>query len=147
MQTVGLLRRTVSRASHQEAVIARVAQAVAIIMLMVTAASLLVSTVDGMMDRRRPIAVLSALGVPASVIRRSVILQIVLPLCIALALGVAVALAVTALLFRVLNEPLLLPLGPMALTATAVGGAVLVVTASALPWVRVTRRPELLRTE
>jgi hypothetical protein len=147
VQSVGLLRRTVSRASQQEAVIAGVAQAVAIIMLMVTAASLLVSTVDGMMERRRPIAVLSALGVPAGVIRRSVMLQIVLPLCIALALGVAVALAVTVLVFRILKEPLLLPLGPLALTAAAVGGAVLIVTASALPWVRVTRRPELLRTE
>ena len=80
-------------------------------------------------------------------IRRSIMLQIVLPLCIALALGVAVALAVTALLFRVLKEPLLLPIGPLAVTAAVVGAAVLVVTAFALPWVRVTRRPELLRTE
>ncbi len=93
------------------------------------------------------IAVLSAVGVPASVIRRSVMLQIVLPLSIALALGLAVALAVIALLFRILKEPLLLPLRPLTLTAAAVGFAVVVVTLSALPWVRVTRRPELLRTE
>ncbi len=145
--TAGALRHTVSSSSREEVVLVRAAEAVAILMLMVTGASLLVSTVDGMMERRRPIAVLSALGVPAGVIRRSVMLQIVLPLCIALALGVAVALAVTVLVFRILKEPLLLPLGPLALTAAAVGGAVLIVTASALPWVRVTRRPELLRTE
>jgi hypothetical protein len=147
LQTVGALRQGVSSSSHQETIISRVAEAIAILMLMVTAASLLVSTVDGMMERRRPIAVLSALGVPAGVIRRSVMLQIVLPLCIALALGIAVALAVTALVFRIYREPLLLPLRPLTLTAATVGAAVMVVTASALPWVRVTRRPELLRTE
>jgi len=147
VRTVGSLRQTVSQSSNQETVLARGAVAVAILMLMITAASLLVSTVDGMMERRRPTAVLSALGVPASVIRRSVILQILLPLCIALALGAGVALAVTALLFRTLKEPLLLPIRQLTLTAAAVGLAVVVVSALSLPWVRVTRRPELLRTE
>src|SRR5205807_5651138 len=147
VRTVGSLRQAVSPSSHQETVLARLAVAVAVLMLMITVASLLVSTVDGMMERRRPIAVLSALGVPASVIRRSVILQILLPLSIALALGVAVALAVTVLVFGILKEPLLLPLRPLTLTAVAVGAAVMVVTSSALPWVRVARRPELLRTE
>jgi len=147
VQTVRSLRQTVSHSSRQETVLADVAVAVAILMLMITAASLLVSTVDGMMERRRPIAVLSALGVPASVIRRSVILQILLPLCIALALGTGVALAVTALLFRTLSEPLLLPIRQLTLTAAAVGLAVVIVSALSLPWVRVTRRPEPLRTE
>jgi hypothetical protein len=114
---------------------------------MVTAASLLVSTVDGMMERRRPMAVPSAIGVPASVIRRSVMLQVVVPLGIALALGAGVALAVVALLFRTLREPIFLPIQPLILTAAAIGIAVVVVTASALPWVHVARRPELLRTE
>jgi hypothetical protein len=147
VETVGALGQSVSSSSREETALIRAAEAVAILMLMVTAASLLVSTVDGMMERRRPIAVLSALGVPAKVIRRSVMLQIVLPLCIALALGIAVALVVTTLVFRIYKEPLLLPLRSLTLTATAVGAAVMIVTASALPWVRVTRRPELLRAE
>jgi len=147
VRTVRALRQTASQTSRQETDLARVAVAIAVLMLMITAASLLVSTVDGMMERRRPIAVLSALGVPASVIRRSVILQILLPLCFALALGTGVALGVTALLFRTLKEPLLLPIRQLTLTAAAVGLAVVVVSALSLPWVRVTRRPELLRTE
>jgi hypothetical protein len=54
---------------------------------------------------------------------------------------------VTALLFRTLKEPLLLPIRQLTLTAVAVGVAVVIVSALSLPWVRVTRRPELLRTE
>jgi predicted lysophospholipase L1 biosynthesis ABC-type transport system permease subunit len=113
----------------------------------VTAASLLVSTVDAMTERCRPTVVLSALGLPAGVIRKSIMSQIALSLSIALALGVVIGLAMTALVFRIYKQPLLLPLRPLTLTATAVGAGVMVASASALPWVRITCRPELLRME
>ena len=78
--------------------------------LVVTAANLLLSTIDGMMERRRPLAILSAIGVPAGVIRRSVLFQVALPLAAALVLGGSVGLAVTALVFKIASEPVLLPL-------------------------------------
>jgi len=115
--------------------------------LLVTAASLLVSTVDGMMERRRPIAVLSAIGVPNRVIRRSVFAQIAFPLTAAMILGVAGAVSVSWLLFRTVSEPLHLPVSSLVLTVVAVVALVLLVTAVALPWTGVARRPELLRNE
>ncbi|MEO8477737.1 MAG: FtsX-like permease family protein [Actinomycetota bacterium] len=118
---------------------------VTVLVLLVTAASLLVSTVDGMMERRRPMAVLSAIGVPLSVMRRSVFVQIAIPLAAALVLGVASSLVVVALLFRANGETVVYPFGPLALTAAAVSVMVVLVTAIALPWASVARRPELLR--
>jgi hypothetical protein len=118
-----------------------------ILVLVVTAANLLVSTVDGMMERRRSLAVLSAIGVGPGTLRRSVLVQVALPLAAALALGVPAGMAVTKLLFRIADEPVTLPLRAMLLTAAATGAMVLLVTAAAFPWVRIVRRPELLRTE
>lgn len=127
--------------------VARALLAGMILILAVTAANLLLSTVDGMMERRRPLAILSAIGVPASIIRRSVLFQVALPLAIALALGGSVGLAVTALVFTIADEPIFLPVAPLLFTAAAAGAAALIVTASSLPWVRLVRRPELLRSE
>lgn len=73
--------------------------------------------------------------------------QIALSLSIALALGVVIGLAMTALVFRIDKQPLLPPLRPLTLTATDVGAGIMVASASALPWVRITCRPELLRME
>jgi len=127
--------------------IARLLLLAMLFVLVVTAANLLLSTIDGMMERRRPLAILSAIGVPAGVIRRSVLFQVALPLGAALVLGGSVGLAVTTLVFKIASEPVFLPIRPLVLTAAAAGVAVLLVTAAALPWVRVVRRPELLRSE
>jgi len=118
-----------------------------LLVLLVTAANLLVSTVDGMMERRRPLAVLSAIGVPTSVIRRSVLFQVALPLAAALVLGMSTGLAVTGLVFRIAKEPPVFPVAPLLLTGAGAAVMVLVVTSAALPWVRIVRRPEFLRSE
>jgi ABC-type lipoprotein release transport system permease subunit len=120
---------------------------VTVLVLLVTAASLLVSTVDGMMERRRPMAVLSAIGVPLAVMRRSVFVQIALPLAAALVLGATASLGVVALFFRAVKEPTMYPVGPLVLTSAAITAMVVLVTAVALPWARIARRPELLRNE
>jgi len=118
-----------------------------LLVLLVTAANLLVSTVDGMMERRRPLAVLSAIGVPTSVIRRSVLFQVALPLAAALTLGMSTGLVVTGLVFRIAKEPPVFPVAPLLLTGAAAAATVLLVTMTALPWVRIVRRPEFLRSE
>ena len=118
-----------------------------LLVLLVTAANLLVSTVDGMMERRRPLAVLSAIGVPTRVIRRSVLFQVALPLAAALALGMSTGLVVTGLVFRIAKEPPVFPVAPLLLTGAAAAATILLVTMTALPWVRIVRRPEFLRSE
>ncbi|MDP9261862.1 MAG: hypothetical protein M3O89_07835, partial [Actinomycetota bacterium] len=128
----------------------RMAQLLKLAMLLVlpvTAVSLLVSTVDGMMERRRSLAVLSAIGVPGGVLRRSVLVQLSLPLGAGLVLAFGTGLAVTDLLFRIAAEPVTLPVGLLLLTTAAAAVSVIVVTAAALPWVHIVCGPGLLRTE
>lgn len=90
---------------------------------------------------------LSAVGVPGRTLRRSVLVQVAVPLSVAVALGIGVGLAVTGLLFRIAREHPVLPVGLLLLTALCAAGAVLLATVAALPWVRMVRRPELLRPE
>jgi hypothetical protein len=125
----------------------RLLEAITILLLLVTAASLLIATVDGVMERRRVLATLSATGVPAGVLRRSVVVQIALPLLAALSLGVVGALAVASLLFKALEIVGILPVAQLLVLAAAVGIIVLLVTAGSVPWAGVARKPELLRTE
>ncbi|MGZ8475646.1 MAG: FtsX-like permease family protein [Candidatus Limnocylindria bacterium] len=145
--TLDELRADYGGGSSEALRASRMMNFVTILVLLVTAASLLVSTVDGMMERRRPMAVLSAIGVPLSVMRRSVFVQIALPLAAALVLGVAASLGVVAFFFRAVGETGVFPMRPLLLTAAAVTAMVVLVTALALPWARVARRPELLRNE
>lgn len=118
-----------------------------VLVILVTAGNLLVSTVDGIMERRRELAVLSAIGVPGSTLRRSVVVQVAVPLSVAVGLGMGAGLAVTDLLFRIVGEHPVLPVGLLLLTPLGAAAAVLLATLVALPWVRVVRRPELLRAE
>lgn len=77
----------------------------------------------------------------------AVFAQIAFPLIAALILGVLGAVSVSWLLFRTVSEPLHLPVSSLLLTVVAVVALVLLVTAVALPWTGVARRPELLRNE
>lgn len=70
----------------------------AIVVLLVAAPSLAVSTIDGVLQQRRQIAGLLALGVPAHVLRRTALLQTVVPLLLNLALATATG-VVTATLY------------------------------------------------
>ena len=146
-ETLDEIRAEYGGGSSEAIRTSRMMNFITVLVLLVTAASLLVSTVDGMMERRRPMAVLSAIGVPLSVMRRSVFVQIALPLAAALVLGAAASLGVVALFFRAVGETAVYPMGPLAMTSVAVTVMVFLVTAVALPWARVARRPELLRNE
>jgi hypothetical protein len=144
-ETAAELRASVGSGTQTRWV--RLLELAMLLLLVVTGASILVSTVDGLMERRRPIAALSAMGVPTGVIRRSVLVQIALPLSLGLALGAASGLLVTKLVSVIADDALTLPLNQLTITAAGVGAVALLATAVSLPWVRVSRRPELLRTE
>lgn len=127
--------------------VSRVVQMIALVLLLVTACSLLISTVDAVMERRRPLAILSAVGAQAATLRRAVLVQVGIPLVIGLSLGVAISLVTTWLVFRIMSEPTLLPVLPLAELAVVAALLVLAVTAATLPWVRLAGRAEALRTE
>ena len=119
--------------------------AITVFLLLVSAATLLVAMVDWLMERRRSLAVLSAVGVATSTVRRSILAQVGLPLAASLVFGVAGALAVTALLYRALNQPVVFAGGQIAALVGVVLLVVVGVTAASAPWLRIARRPELLR--
>jgi hypothetical protein len=75
---------------------------------LVSAATLLVAMVDWLMERRRSLAVLSAVGVTTSTIRSSILVQVGLSLASSLLFGVAGAIVITSLLYRALNQPIVL---------------------------------------
>jgi hypothetical protein len=134
--------------SEAESAVASMRRALATItlfLLMVCAATLLVGLVDWMMERRRALAVLSAVGVGASTLRRSIVTQVGLPLAMALVLGVAGGIAVSVLLYTATEIPVVIPFGNLATFAAATGVVVVAVTALSLPWAAVSRRPEYLR--
>ncbi len=118
--------------------------ALTLFLLLVSAATLLVAMVDWLMERRRSLAVLSAVGVTTSTIRSSILVQVGLSLASSLLFGVAGAIVITSLLYRALNQPIVLS-GQIPILAGAVVVVVLGVTALSAPWLRVAHRPDLLR--
>jgi hypothetical protein len=118
--------------------------ALTLFLLLVSAATLLVAMVDWLMERRRQLAVLSAVGVTTSTIRRSILAQVGLSLASSLLFGVPGAIVITSLLYRALNQPIVLS-GQIPVLAGAVVVVVLGVTALSAPWLRVAHRPDLLR--
>jgi hypothetical protein len=113
--------------------------------------SLAVTTADTLRERRRAHAALTAMGVPARTLRRSVLLQAAVPLVLTIGLAVLVTAATSWLYLRVTapggTEPPALPWTGYAAIGAAALAACLLATAAALPFVRAATRPDALRTE
>jgi hypothetical protein len=110
-------------------------------------ASLLVVSADRIQERRRPMAVLAAAGVPVRVLRRSVAVETALPLVSAVTLAVGLALGVVEIYGAIIGEEVGAPLGRV---AAIVGASVLgvgLVTAFTLPSLARATSPEGLRAE
>jgi ABC-type antimicrobial peptide transport system permease subunit len=101
--------------------------------------------VDWLMERRRSLAVLSAVGVSTSTVRRSILVQVALPLATSATFGVGGAVVVTALLYSAVEQPVVLATRQIVTLVCAVVLVVLAVTACSAPWLRISRRSELLR--
>ena len=145
--TLGDLRAQISSGANGELRFTGWVEAIGLVLLLVTGATLLISTVDAMMERRRALAMLTALGADRALLRRSILVQVGIPLGVATVLGVGASLLVTTLLFALLREPLLLPLARLATIAGVATCLVLGVTLAAMPWDRLVRRQELLHGE
>ena len=116
--------------------------------LSVAAASLLVSTVGAVQERRKPLAALAALGVPAGALRRSIVVQTMEPLLAGVVLA-GVAAAVVVLSSNPEGRPLpwsslIAPIGRFVALAVIAG---LVASALAFPSLRRGIRPEALHHE
>ena len=101
--------------------------------------------VDWTMERRRSLAALSAIGVSTSTVRRSILIQVAPPLATSLAFGVVGAILVTTLFYAAVEQPVVIASSQLAELVAVVVLVVLGVTAASVPWLRIARRPELLR--
>lgn len=125
----------------------RQAELVVALMLSIAGCSLVVMMVEGIVERRRELAMLAAAGTAPRVLRRSVALEILIPLAVASIASCVVGVVVTATLLRVRGISLVVPwadLGQL-LAATAVVGAA--VLALGLPMLGRVIRADNLRME
>lgn len=108
----------------------------AVLVLLLVGASLLVVAVEQIRERRRPLAVLAASGVPRRVLAWSLLWQNAFPLVLAMVVSVATGAGLGALLLKVLAQPVTLDWAGIALLTGVTSVAVLLVTLLTLPALR-----------
>jgi hypothetical protein len=105
-----------------------------LITLLLAGASLLVPALEQVRARRRPLAVLTASGVPRSTLAWSLLWQNAIPLLLAMVVAVATGAGLGVL--RVLAQPVALDFAGMGVLAGASVLLVLLVTVPTLPALR-----------
>jgi ABC-type antimicrobial peptide transport system permease subunit len=119
----------------------------AVALLGLIGASMLVSALEQLADRRRLLASLVAVGTPPRVLRRSVLLQTTVPVALGLLVALVVGVGLGALLLRIVGEPPRIAVGPTLLILAAGAAVVPLVTLLSAPTLRRVLGPEGLRTE
>ncbi|WP_116199801.1 FtsX-like permease family protein [Amycolatopsis circi] len=115
--------------------------------LAVAAMSLLMLSIEQISERRRPLAALSASGVPIGVLARGSLWQTAVPVVVGVVLAVGAGLGLTAPILRLAKMPMMVDGAVLAGLAGAAVGAVLLVTALTLPLLRQVTRLDTLRSE
>ncbi|MGW0516705.1 FtsX-like permease family protein [Crossiella sp. NPDC003009] len=118
-----------------------------LVALLLAAASLLVIGFEQVRERRRPLAVLSANGVPRRTLAGSVLWQNAVPVLLAVVVSSGAGIGLGALLLRTVRRPLLLDWTSVGVSAGAALLAALAVSLLTLPSVLRAMRPEGLRAE
>ena len=118
-----------------------------IVTLLLIGASLLVTMLEQLRERRRMLAMLVAVGTPRGALARSVLWQATVPMVLGLAVAIVGGLAFGSVLLRIVNTPLRIDwLSVVGLTGAG-AGVVLVVTLGCIAALWRLMRPEGLRTE
>ncbi|MGW7538087.1 FtsX-like permease family protein [Amycolatopsis sp. NPDC054798] len=115
--------------------------------LAVAAMSLLMLSIEQISERRRPLAALSAAGVPIGVLARGSLWQTAVPVVVGVVLAVGAGLGLTAPILRLAKMPMMVDGGVLAGLAGTAVAAVLLVTALTLPLLRQVTRLDTLRSE
>jgi hypothetical protein len=115
--------------------------------LLLASVSLLVLALEQVRERRRPLAMLSASGVPRGVLARSLLWQIAIPVGIGVVAAVGTGLALAVLVLRITHTRVVLDWSDVGLFSGAAVLLVLLVSAATLPALRNATRLAALRTE
>jgi predicted lysophospholipase L1 biosynthesis ABC-type transport system permease subunit len=136
-----------SRRSHEFATLRRAVLAGAALTLMLVGASLLVSLLEQVRDRRRLLAVLAAFGTRRATLGWSVLWQTAVPLALGLVLAVAAGVGLGTLLLGVVHAPVSIDWAAVAALVGTGAAVVLAVTGLSLPPLWRLMRADGLRTE
>ena len=131
----------------QFASLRRAVMAGAAAVLALVGASLLVSLLEQVRDRRRLLAVLAAFGTRRATLGWSVLWQAAVPVALGLVLAVAAGSGLGVLLLAIVNRPATVDWAAVAGLAGVGAAVVLAVTALSLPPLWRVMRPDGLRTE
>jgi hypothetical protein len=115
--------------------------------LLLAGLSLLVLALEQLRERRRPLAVLVATGVPTGVLARSLLWQVVLPIVLGVVVAVATGIVTAWLVLRATRGGLDVDWLGVGLLSAGAAALALVVTAMTLPFLRGATRLTSLRTE
>jgi hypothetical protein len=120
----------------------------ALLALSLAGVSLLVMTIGQISERRRPLAAMSAGGVPRGVLERSLLWQNAIPMLLGVLVAMGGGIGVGLLISRMIGGPApTLDWGFIVTLAVAAAALVLAVTAATLPSLRSVTRVETLRAE
>ncbi len=129
------------------ATLRRAVLAGAVATLLLVGASLLVSLLEQVRERRRLLATLAAFGTRRATLGWSVLWQAAVPVALGLVLALAAGLGLGALLLSIVGEPAAFDWGAVAALSGAGVAVVLAVTALSLPPLWRVMRADGLRTE
>lgn len=115
--------------------------------LLLIGASLLVSVLEQLRDRRKLLAALTAFGTRRSTMSWSVLWQTAVPVALGLVLATGVGLGLGSVLLDMVGHPVTVNWAAVAAMAGIGGGVVVLVTLLSLPPLWRLMRPEGLRTE
>jgi ABC-type antimicrobial peptide transport system permease subunit len=115
--------------------------------LLLAGVSMLVLALEQVRERRRPLAVLAAAGVPRAALARSLLWQTAVPVVLAVAVAIGTGIGLAALVMRMTSLQLQLDWSSIGIFAGAALVLVLLVTAATLPALRNAMRLSALRTE
>jgi predicted lysophospholipase L1 biosynthesis ABC-type transport system permease subunit len=143
----GVVTIRMQRPDREFAGIRRALFAGALATLALIGASLLVTALEQLRERRRVLAVLVAFGTKRSTLGWSVLWQAAVPVVLGLLLAIAFGVGLGAVLLAMVREPVGFSWASIAGMAGAGAGVILAVTALSLPPLWRLMRPDGLRTE
>ncbi|GLW92511.1 FtsX-like permease family protein [Actinokineospora globicatena] len=119
----------------------------AIFTLLLAGLSLLVLAVEHIRERKRPLAVLAASGVPTGVLARSLLWQIAIPIALGVLIAVVLGTVLAVETMLIMGSPLVLDWASVVTMSATAAGLVLLVSLLTLPFLRSATRLDTLRTE
>ncbi|MFD9699391.1 FtsX-like permease family protein [Lentzea sp. NPDC059081] len=128
-------------------VVRRALLAGAFLTLLVAAGSLLVVALEQVRERRRPLAVMAASGIPRGTLARSLLWQNALPLALSTVVALATGIGLGVLVMRASGAEIAFDWAGIGLMTVIVAGLTLAVTALTLPSLRRATGALGLRTE